>query len=129
VETKHAQTHVDSFLIEVDDGEVDTSTYYHRSLENKGFGWVLTKESGLKAFATLSNKTLGEQPRAVLGYFRHGLTSGVIEGINSKIAKIQFQMRGISSIRQSGSCISNYENPPARSSGQNWCRYVPSHKI
>lgn len=58
----------------------------------------MAKESGLKPFATLA-KTLGEQARAVLGYFRHGLTSGVIEGLNSKIAKIQFQMRGISSIR------------------------------
>lgn len=55
-------------------------------------------ESGLKPFVTLA-KTLSAQARAVLGYFRHGLTSGVIEGLNSKIAKIQFQVRGISSIR------------------------------
>lgn len=65
----------------------------YRAPGNKRFGWVLTKESGSKAFATLA-KTLGDQARAVLGYFRHGLTSGVIEGINSKITKIQFQMRG-----------------------------------
>ena len=55
-------------------------------------------ESGLKPFVTPA-KTLSAQARAVLGYFRHGLTSGVIEGLNSKIAKIQFQVRGISSIR------------------------------
>lgn len=55
-------------------------------------------ESGLKPFVSLATR-LKEQAGAVLGYFRHKLTSGVIEGLNSKIAKIQFQMRGITSIR------------------------------
>ena len=55
-------------------------------------------KSGLKPFVTPA-KTLSAQARAVPGYFRHGLTSGVIEGLNSKIAKIRFQVRGISSIR------------------------------
>ena len=61
--------------------------------------WIsMAAESGLKPFIAMS-KTLKEQASAVLGYFRYKLTSGVIEGVNSKIAKIQFQMRGITSVR------------------------------
>ena len=55
-------------------------------------------ESGLKPFVSMATR-LKVQAGAVLGYFRYKLTSGVIEGLNSKIAKIQFQMRGITSIR------------------------------
>ncbi len=62
-------------------------------------GWLaMAAESGLKPFITMA-QTLKEQSAAVLGYFRHKLTSGIIEGVNSKIAKIQFQMRGIRDIR------------------------------
>ena len=61
--------------------------------------WIsMAAESGLKPFIAMA-KTLKEQASAVLGYFRYKLTSGVIEGVNSKIAKIQFQMRGITSVR------------------------------
>lgn len=62
-------------------------------------GWLaMAAQSGLKPFVSMA-QTLREQAAAVLGYFRHKLTSGVIEGVNSKIAKIQFQMRGITDIR------------------------------
>ena len=46
---------------------------------------------GLKPFIAMS-KTLRKQDSAILGYFRYKLTSGVIEGVNTKIAKIQFQI-------------------------------------
>ena len=58
----------------------------------------MAAESGLKPFIAMA-KPLKEQASAVLGYFRYKLTSRVIEGVNSKIAKIQFQMRGITSVR------------------------------
>ena len=61
--------------------------------------WIsMAAESGLKPFIAMA-KTLRKQASAILGYFRYKLTSGVIEGVNSKIAKIQFQMRGITSVR------------------------------
>ncbi len=58
--------------------------------------WLkMAEESGLAPFVTLA-KRFRKQAASLLAYFRHKLTSGVIEGLNSKIAKIQFQMRGIS---------------------------------
>lgn len=43
-------------------------------------------ESGQKPFVSMATR-LKEQAGAVLGYFRHKLTSGVIEGLNSKNRK------------------------------------------
>ena len=60
--------------------------------------WIsMAAVRGLKPFIAMG-KTLRKQDSAILGYFRYRLTSGVIEGVNSKIAKIQFRMRGITSV-------------------------------
>ena len=57
--------------------------------------WVeLAASSGLSAFETLA-RTLQKQLGGILNFFKFGLTSAAIEGLNSRIARISSKMRGI----------------------------------
>lgn len=57
--------------------------------------WLKTaRESGLKPFVSFAHRLSGHVEE-FLNYFRYKMTSGVIEGLNSRIAKIQFQCRGL----------------------------------
>ena len=61
--------------------------------------WLeLARQSGLQPFLRLA-KAMTRDAGYILNYFRHKLSSGIIEGVNSKIAKNQFQTRGIRDIR------------------------------
>ena len=51
-------------------------------------------ESGLKPFKSFAHR-LSNHIEEFLNYFRFHMTSGVIESLNSRIAKIQFKCRGI----------------------------------
>lgn len=55
------------------------------------------RESGLKPFESFAHRLSGHV-KEFLNYFRYKMTSGVIEGLNSRIAKIQFQCRGLKDI-------------------------------
>lgn len=57
--------------------------------------WLaMAKDSKLKPFMRLA-KRLEKTKQEVLNYFRHKVTLGIIESLNSKISKIQLKMRGI----------------------------------
>lgn len=59
--------------------------------------WLeLAAASGLKPFRRLA-KTMGKHVRSILNYFRHKLSSGRIEGVNSMIARVLHKTRGIGS--------------------------------
>ena len=57
--------------------------------------WVeMAASSGLAAFETLA-RTLQKQLGGILNFFKYGLTSAAIEGLNSRIARISSKMRGV----------------------------------
>ena len=57
--------------------------------------WIeLAAASGLSAFQTLA-RTFQKQLGGILNFFKFGLTSAAIEGLNSRIARISSKMRGV----------------------------------
>ena len=57
--------------------------------------WIeLAAASGLSAFQTLA-RTFQKQLGGILNFFKFGLTSAAIEGLNSRIARISSKMRAV----------------------------------